>query len=197
MIDTDWKKKMRNVLFLICGLVLGWNANALEVAGVKPADSVTLGSQVLVLNGAGLRSKFFFKVYVAALYLPEKQTSADAIITADEPQRIALYMLRDLGEKRFMDAFIEAIEANHSKAEMAMLNDQITQMRNIFHLVEDVHSGDLITMDYVPGIGTQISVNGVTYGTIVGEMFHRALLKIWIGTHAVQADLKAALLGGK
>ncbi len=96
-----------------------------------------------------------------------------------------------------MDAFIEAIEANHSKAEMAMLNDQITQMSNIFHLVDDVHSGDRITMDYVPGIGTQISVNGVTYGTIVGEMFHRALLKIWIGTHAVQADLKAALLGGK
>jgi hypothetical protein len=188
---------MKKILLLVCCFLLSLNASALEVAGVKPADSVTLGNQVLVLNGAGLRSKFFFKVYVAALYLPEKETAADAIITADEPQRIALYMLRDLGEKRFMDAFIEAIEANHSKAEMAMLNDQITQMRNIFHLVEDVHSGDLITMDYVPGIGTQISVNGVTYGTIVGEMFHRALLKIWIGTHAVQADLKAALLGGK
>ncbi|MGB9094401.1 MAG: chalcone isomerase family protein, partial [Gallionella sp.] len=143
-----------------------------------------------------LRSKFFFKVYVAALYLPEKQTSADAIITAGEPQRIALYMLRDLGEERFMDAFLEAIEANHSKDEMAKLNDQIAQMRNIFHLVKDVHSGDLIAMDYVPGIGTQISVNGVTYGTIAGEMFHRALLKIWIGTHAVQDDLKTALLGG-
>ena len=188
---------MKKILLLVCCLVLSMNAGAMEVAGVKPADSVTLGNQVLVLNGAGLRSKFFFKVYVAALYLPEKQTSAEAIITADEPQRIALYMLRDLGEKRFMDAFIEAIEANHSKEEMAMLNDQITQMRNIFHLVEDVHSGDLITMDYVPGIGTQISVNGVTYGTIIGEMFHRALLKIWIGSHAVQADLKAALLGGK
>lgn len=181
----------------MCCALYNWNANALEVAGVKPADSVTLGNQVLLLNGAGLRTKFFFKVYVAALYLPEKQASADAIITADEPQRIALYMLRDLGEKRFMNAFIEAIEANHSKAEMAMLDDQIEQMRNIFHLVEDVHSGDLIAMDYVPGIGTQISVNGVTYGTIVGEMFHRALLKIWIGAHAVQADLKAAMLGGK
>jgi hypothetical protein len=187
---------MKKILLLVCGLLLSWNANALEVAGVKPADSVTLGNQVLVLNGAGLRSKFFFKVYVAALYLPEKQTSADGIITADEPQRIALYMLRDLGEKRFMDSFIEAIEANHTKAEMAMLHDQIKQMSDIFHLVEEVHSGDIIAMDYVPGTGTQISVNGVTYGTIVGEMFHHALLKIWIGTHAVQADLKAALLGG-
>ena len=187
---------MRKILFLICGLLVSWNVNAMEVAGVKPADSVTLGNQVLMLNGAGLRSKFFFKIYVAALYLPEKQTSADAIITADEPQRIALYMLRDLGEKRFMDAFIEAIEANHSKAEMAMLHDQLKQMSDIFHLVEEVHSGDLIVMDYVPGTGTQISVNGVTYGTIEGEMFHHALLKIWIGTHAVQADLKAELLGG-
>lgn len=182
---------------MMCCVLFSWNASALEVAGVKPADSVMLGNQVLLLNGAGLRTRFFFKVYVAALYLPAKQSAADAIITADEPQRIALYMLRDLGEKRFMDAFLEAIEANHTKTEMAMMNDQIKQMSGIFHLVQDVHSGDLIAMDYVPGTGTQISVNGVTYGTIVGEMFHRALLKIWIGTHPVQSDLKAELLGGK
>ena len=105
-------------------------------------------------------------------------------------------MLRDLGEKRFMNATIEAIKANHTKAEMAMMDDQLKQLSDIFHLVEDVHAGDLITMDYLPSIGTQITVNGVTYGTINGGMFHRALLKIWLGAHPVQSDLKAELLGG-
>jgi len=188
---------MKKILLLVCCLLLSWNARAMEVSGVNLPDSVTLGNQVLMLNGAGLRSKFFFKVYVVALYLPAKQTDAAAIITADNPQRIALYMLRDLGEKRFMDAFIEAIEANHSEAEMAMMNDQIKQMSDIFKLVDKVHSGDVITMDYSPGSGTQISVNGITYGTIFGELFHHALLKIWLGSHPVQADLKAELLGGK
>jgi len=188
---------MKKILLLICCLLLSWNAGAVEVAGVKLADSVNVGNQDLVLNGAGLRTKFFFKVYVAALYLPAKQTDASAIITAADPQRIALFMLRDLGQKRFLNAFLEAIEANHTKAEMAMMDDQIRQMSDIFHQVQDIRSGDVITMDYLPSIGTQISVNGVTYGTIVGEMFHRALLKIWLGSEPVQADLKAELLGGK
>jgi len=78
-----------------------------------------------------------------------------------------------------------------------MLHDQIKQMTDIFKLVQDVHSGDVITMDYLPSVGTEIAVNGVTYGTIAGGMFHRALLKIWLGSEPVQADLKAALLGGK
>ena len=182
---------------MVCGVLFSWNASALEVAGVKPADSVTIGNRVLVLNGAGLRTRFFFKVYVAALYLPARQTGANMIIAADDPYRIALYMLRDLGEQRFLDAFIEAIDANHTKAEMEMLHDQIMQMTDIFQRVKDVHSGDVITMDYSPGKGTRIAVNGVEYGTVSGEMFHRALLKIWLGTHPVQGDLKAALLGGK
>lgn len=188
---------MKRIILMMCCVLFSWNASALEVAGVKPADSVTLGNRVLVLNGAGLRTRFFFKVYVAALYLPARQSSADAIITADDPFRISLSMLRDLGEQRFLDAFIEAIGANHTKAEMEMLHDQIMQMTGIFQRVKDVHSGDVITLDYASGKGTRIAVNGVDYGAVAGNMFHRALLKIWLGTHPVQADLKAALLGGK
>jgi hypothetical protein len=188
---------MKKILLIACCILLSWNAGAVEVAGVKLVDSVNVGNQDLVLNGAGLRSKFFFKVYVAALYLQVKQTSESAVIADENPQRIALYMLRDLGEKRFLNAFLEAIEANHTKAEMAMMDDQIKQMSDIFHLVQDLRSGDVITIDYLPSMGTEISVNGVTYDTIVGEMFHRALLKIWLGSKPVQADLKAELLGGK
>jgi hypothetical protein len=188
---------MKKIILMMCCVLLSWNASALEVAGVMLPDSVSLGNQNLVLNGAGIRTRFFFKVYVAALYLPVKLTTEKAVIADENPQRIALHMLRDLGEKKFLRAFIEAIEANHTKAEMAMLDDQIKQMSDIFHLVGGVKSGDVITMDYLPSIGTQISVNGVTYGMIPGGMFHRALLKIWLGTEPVQADLKSELLGGK
>lgn len=184
---------------ILMGLFLLANASAAEVdfAGIHVADKIQVGNTVLQLNGEGIRTKWFFKVYVAALYLPQKQTSAEAIIADENPQRIALHMLRDLGEKKFLHAFIEAIEANHTKAEMAQMDDQIKQMSDIFHLVGGVKSGDVITMDYLPSIGTQISMNGVTYGTIAGAMFHRALLKIWLGKEPVQADLKSELLGGK
>ncbi len=188
---------MKRVVLMALFLIASVSASALDLAGIHLVESMKVGDVPVQLNGTGIRTKWFFKVYVAALYLPQKQTSAEAIIADENPQRIALHMLRDLGEKKFLHAFIEAIEANHTKAEMAQMDDQIKQMSDIFHLVGGVKSGDVITLDYLPSIGTQISVNGVTYGMIAGAMFHRALLKIWLGTEPVQADLKSELLGGK
>lgn len=188
---------MKKILLVICCLFLSWNASALELAGVKLADSIHLGSRDLLLNGAGVRTRLFFKVYVAALYLAEKQTAANAIITDENPQRVALHMLRDLSDEKLLHAFNEAIEANHTKVEMTMLDAPLKQMTGIFHLVKEVKAGDVITLDYLPASGTQISVNGGARGTIAGGMFHRALLKIWLGEEPVQADLKQQLLGGK
>jgi hypothetical protein len=48
----------------------------------------------------------------------------------------------------------------------------------------------------VPAAGTQLTVDGKPSGApIPGEDFYRALLKIWLGEHPVQDDLKKALLG--
>ena len=188
---------MKKILLVICCALLSWNASALEVAGVKLSDSVHVGSRDLVLNGAGLRTKLFFKVYVAGLYLTEKQTAANVIIADENPQRVALHMLRNLSDEQLLNAFNEAIAANHTKAEMAGLEAPMKQMTDIFHLRNEIKVGDVITLDYLPGSGTQISLNGTAQGTIAGEMFHHALLKIWLGENPAQDSLKLKLLGGK
>ena len=81
---------MKKILLIIFGLLLGWNVNALELAGVKLPDTVQAGNTSLQLNGAGIRTKLIFKVYVGALYLPQKQTSVDAIIADEHEHRVAL-----------------------------------------------------------------------------------------------------------
>ena len=187
---------MKKMILIFAGLLLNWNANALEVAGVKVPDTAQVGVQALVLNGAGLRTKWFFKVYVGALYLPQKQSSADAIINDDHEHRIALIMKRGLGSKRLYGAFSEAIEANHTPAELAAMDAQLKQMAAIFDAVKEVQEGDVITLDYLPASGTQISVNGTARGTIAGAEFNRALLRIWLGSKPAQDDLKKAMLGG-
>ncbi len=187
---------MKKIFVLMCCLLLSWNANALEVSGVQLADSAHVGSRDLVLNGAGLRTKLFFKVYAAALYLTQKQTAANAIIADENPQRVALHMLRNLSDEQLLNAFNEAIAANHTKAEMTTLEAPIKQMTDIFHLRKEIKVGDVITLDYLPGSGTQISLNGTAQGTIAGEIFHHALLKIWLGENPVQNSLKLKLLGG-
>ena len=78
---------MKKILLMLAGLLLSWNVNALEVAGVKLADKVQVGNETLQLNGAGLRTKWFFKVYVSALYLPQKQTSARCTCCVDSVAR--------------------------------------------------------------------------------------------------------------
>src|SRR5947209_549071 len=52
---------------------------AATVAGVTMEDKTTVNGQTLVLNGAGLRKKFFIKVYIGGLYLSAKQSNAAAI----------------------------------------------------------------------------------------------------------------------
>lgn len=187
---------MKKVLWLICGVFLSCNVNALEVAGVKLDDKAQVGNVSLQLNGAGVRTKFFFKIYVGALYLPQKQTSADAILADEREHRVALHILHELSSKKLFNAFNDAIEANHTPAELAALDAQLKQMAQIFGAVKEVKPGDIITLDYLPASGTQISVNGIVRGTIAGAPFNRALLDIWLGNNPVQNDLKKDMLGG-
>jgi hypothetical protein len=187
---------MNKIVLIVCGLLLSVSASAMEVAGVKLPDSAQVGNQQLVLNGAGIRSKWFFKVYVGALYLTQKQSSADAVIADGNVHRIALHMLRGLGSKKLYGAFSEAIEANHTPAELEAMAADLKQMAEIFDEVKEVKEGDVITLDYLPGSGTQISVNGTARGTIAGDVFNRALLRIWLGSKPAQEDLKKEMLGG-
>ena len=45
------------------------NATAGTVAGVNMPDTITLNTQELLLNGMGLREKYWIDIYVAGLYI--------------------------------------------------------------------------------------------------------------------------------
>lgn len=179
-------------LFLLC---LTSQAFALEVAGIKLDDKVQVGNASLQLNGAGVRTKIIFDVYVGALYLGEKKTSASAVLADAGEKRVALHLLRDMEAKKLLDAFNTAIAANHTPAELAALDASIKDFSAIFNIMTEVKKGDVIALDYQPSSGTQISVNGVSKGIIAGAAFNTALLKIWLGEKPAQADLKQKLLG--
>ena len=185
---------MKKILLIIAATLLSFSLHAMELAGVKIAEHSQVNGQNLLLNGAGIRTKLFFKVYVAALYLPQQQTASELVIADAREHRIALHLLRELSSDKLLHAFNEAIKDNHSPAELAALAASLQQMSDIFAAVKEVKTGDVVTLDYVPASGTQISLNGSVRGTIVGLEFNRALLRIWLGNKPVQNDLKKALL---
>jgi hypothetical protein len=189
-------KRMKRAILMFCGVLLSWNVSALEIAGVPVAPTSQMGNVTLQLNGAGMRSKNFFDIYVCSLYLTQKQTSAEAVIADNHEHRITMQFVYPLGSNRLLKAFKDGIEANHSPAELAALASQIRQMEQIFNTVDHVKIDDVISIDYLPATGTQINLNGKLLGIVLGAEFNRALLKVWLGDEPVQRDLKKAMLGG-
>jgi hypothetical protein len=186
------------VLLAVAALATSFPALAAEVAGVKFPEQVQAEGRQLVLNGAGLRRKFIFKVYAMALYLPARAAGAAAAIEAPGPKRIAIGMLRDVDAKTFSDALREGIEANNSEAEVKAIEPRLEQLEAVMQKVGTAKDGMRIGLDWVPGAGTRVSIDGAPADApIAGEDFYRALLRIWLGPHAVQDDLKQALLGAK
>ena len=183
---------MRNVL--IAGLLLlAQQAFAAEVAGVSVEDKAKLGTSDLVLNGAGIRTRAIFKVYVGALYLQEKKSVPADVLAAKGAKRVALTLLRDLSAQQLVEAFNEGIQNNTPAAELEALKPRTAELLSLF---ADGKKGDVILIDYLPDAGTSVRINGQQTGKpIAGEDLYRALLRIWLGDKPVDGDLKKGMLG--
>lgn len=182
--------------FLILLALSAPNAMAAEVAGVKLEDKTQVESRDLVLNGAGLRKRLFFNVYVIGLYVAEKKADTAAVIQQPGPKRASIHMLRDVGADQFTEALVDGLRANHSEADFRALEPRVKELSDIMAEVKEAKKGMTLALDWT-GSATRLLVNGKPVGKpIAGEDFYRALLRIWIGDNPVQDDLKKALLGG-
>jgi len=167
---------------------------AAEVAGVKIDEHLKVGSNELVLNGAGLRSKLFIKVYVGALYVSQKATTSAALLDAASPRRMSLRLLRDLDADTLYGALRDGLKDNNSEAELVALKTPTEQFAELMKKIGNARSGDTVAIDFTPD-GVGVSLNGEARGKVVSTTFGRALLKVWLGENPVDASLKKALLG--
>ena len=167
-----------------------------EVGGIQIADTVRIGVADVVLNGAGIRTRAIFKVYVGALYLPEKKGLAAEVLAIKGPKRIALHMLRDLSAEQLGSALNEGLAANLTEAEIVRFKGQIDELKATMDAVGAAKEKSVVTLDFVPDAGIRIALDGASKGKpIASEDFYRALLKIWLGDKPVERSLKAAMLG--
>ncbi len=189
---------MRAGLAMLVAAVLPLAAAAAEVEGVKLDDRVRIAPDTpeLVLNGAGVRTRLFFKVYVGGLYLAQKQGGAAEALALGGPKRILLAMLRDLTAQQLSDALNEGFAANNPPADQARYKAELAELTGVMAALGQAKKGDVITLDFVPGSGTRVVVNGTQRGKpIPEEGFYRAILKVWLGERPADADLKKGLLG--
>jgi hypothetical protein len=166
---------------------------ALEVGGVMIPDTATVAGQQLGLNGAGLRKKFFVKVYAAGLYLPEKTTDAKKVINMPGPKRVTMQFIYDGVEAgKITKGWTEGFEKNSTAEQLNRLQSRLDAFNAFF---EDMREGDRIIIDYLPESGTQVTVKGKLKGEVPGEDFMQALLRVWLGEEPADEGLREGMLG--
>jgi len=194
MENARWVKLYRGIFFAVVLLIFSsLDASALEVAGVDVPQTVNVANNQLVLNGAGIRKKFFFKIYVGALYLTTKGSNINAILADTGPKSIVMtFLYKEVETEKLVDGWNEGFANNSSAREINKLKERINRFNRMF---VTVHRGDVIRLDYLPDKGTQVMINSTVKGIIEGEDFSRALLKIWLGQEPADSNLKDAMLG--
>ena len=169
---------------------------AREFGGVEFPDEVALPNttKTILLNGVGYRKKFFIKVYIGALYTEKLARSRDEVIAQDGPNRVVMYFLHEeIGSEKLVAAWNEGFEDNLSDDDLAKLRPRIDKFNAMFPTVKQ---GDVVYLDYIPGTGTSVTINGENKGVIEGKDFNDAMLDIWLGEEPASGSLKDAMLGG-
>jgi hypothetical protein len=162
----------------------------LTVQGVDFSDNLQAGSGTLRLhNAALLRYMKVLKAYVAALYLPEG-TAPEGVL-ADVPKRLEISYLVPIKGGDFAKGADPVLARQHAPAELGRLRGSIERLHAAYR---DVKAGDRYALTYLPGRGTELTLNGQPLVVIEGPDFASAYFGIWLGRDPIDAKLKRDLL---
>lgn len=186
---------MRALLTLFMVVLFACPAYALTISDVNVADEVVVDNgATLQLNGAGIRSKFIFDIYIAELYLEKPSKEAAQVIADPGHKRVVMHFLyKSVGQDKLVDGWNEGFSGNLSSEVKAELQPRIDMFNSMF--TEEMKSGDVVIFDYLPEQGTRVSIKDTVKGIIPGKDFNDALLSIWLGDEPVGSSLKKAMLG--
>jgi hypothetical protein len=181
------------------GLFGGYAAAAtIDISGVKVEDSAEVRGSKLALNGAGIRYKGPFKVYVAGLYTGKPAATWDDVVGQPGPKRIMITMLREIEANEFGKLLTRGMEDNTGKAEMSKLVPGLIRMGEIFSEHKKLVAGDVFSIEWVPGVGSTITIKGKAQKEPFKEPeFFKAVMGLWLGPVPADFKLKDALLGIK
>ena len=190
---------MRIFSFLFLFVLLASSVSAREIADVAVPETLTGADGVMLhLNGAGIRAKFFFKIYIAELYMQNPTSDVVKLLGDDGQKRMVMHFIYDeVSKEKLTEGWDEGFQANTDQKQLALLQARITRFNGLF---DTVKKGDEIALDYTPGKGTQVSIRNQVKGVVPGKDFNDALLAIWLGKEPVTTELKKELLdftGGK
>jgi hypothetical protein len=163
---------------------------AARIEGVDFEDRVTVSGVEFKLNAVGLlRYMVFIKAYVAGLYLGPGADPTD--ILADTPKRLEISYFWAISAEDFVSSTREAIARNVGETTFRKIGPHVEKFLALYR---DVEPGDRYALTYVPGVGTELALNGAPLGSVEGSDFAAAVFAVWFGRDEIDGALKKSLL---
>ena len=170
--------KKLSFLLLVSLFICSSSVNAKTIGGVDMEETLKAGDTSLILNGAGIREKFFVDIYVAGLYLKEKNSDYKQIMAQDETMAIKIKITSTLiTAARFKEACEQGFERT-TNGNTQPLRPKIDLAYTAF--AQDFNVGDIFDIVYIKGVGTDFYKNGKLITKVDGLDFKAALFGIWI-----------------
>ena len=180
----------RLVPFVLLAFCLGKTLGAAQIEGVEFKELCNVGEHGLALNNVALmRYKIVIKALVAGLYLGDGIKPRDVL--TDVPKRLELHYFWDLEGKEIVKAANKILADNLTPSELEKQRKNIDKMNKLF---QDVKAGDRYTLTYIPGVGTELALNGEKKGVVGEASFAAAYFTIWLGKKPMDVALRDTLL---
>ncbi len=180
------KVQQRFVVLLIALVSFNW---------ALAEETVTLeDGSALELKGIGLAQEFRTDIYIGALYAPVGFKSLDLYKDFTTPKRITVrYLADNYSYRKVGRHFKERIAMNNSRETWGPLTREIVTFSKLFK--QNIVSGDELRLDYVPGKGTMVYLNGVLFETFSKPEFFNLMLNAWTGNVPPSKQFKDGITG--
>jgi Chalcone isomerase-like len=183
---------------LSCLMVVAHAARAeppRELDGITIDDTAQVAGAKLVLNGASIQKRGFFKTNTCALYLTEKRHTLDEVVKLAGPKRVQLVMLRDIKGFLIARQFLNDFAASATEAEAQSLTAEVESIAAGYAKIDMLHKGDVVLIDWIPKEGISASLNGQSMGPAHdNELLWDVSLRPVMGRMAPR-ELREQLLG--
>ena len=179
---------------VVACLALAPRAGAVDLAGVHIPETFQIDGRTLVLNGYGLRTLTFLrvKIYVAALYLPERTYDPQAIMTSAGPKVVVLRYLHGGSKQQVQSRFREGEQENcgDGRCDASLEAD----FERLVAAAPAVEPGDTTTF-VVTDKSLRVSFNGRPLEQFGRGALGNLILAGFIGPHPPSQEFRASLLG--
>jgi Chalcone isomerase-like len=167
-------------------------AAAAEVDGIGMPAAENVSGARLALNGLAVRTYSLLRVriYVAALYLAQRSSDANAILNSKQPKLLRFAFLRDVDAEAARKSWAEAFERSCSTP----CQLPAEAIDRFLAAVPSVREGETSTLLFTDR-GVDFLMNGRLLGRISDHEFARVILATFIGQHPTSDEVKAGLLG--